>query len=172
MMELNGRQLVVEDGIIINRNFSGDEKSFEGRIMNERGKRNFCVKIDDPDFATMLNEEGWNVKARLPREEGDETTYFLPVKVIYHDGDLRRLDPKIFMVQGRIPTRMDEDMVSELDEGEIISADLTINRSGKPTFTKADGSDGYTAYLDEGYFVKNVSRFQNKWTPSDEEAPF
>lgn len=161
--ELNGRQLTIEDGTIINKNFSGDEKSFEGRIMNERGKRNFCVLIEDPDIADRLNEEGWNIKARLPREEGDETTYFLPVKVIYHDGDLSRLDPKIFLVQNNIPTRMDEEMVGEIDRADILSADLIINRSGKPTFTKGDGSDGYTAYLDEAYFIKSVNRFESKY---------
>lgn len=167
MYELNGRQLTIEDGTITNKNFSGDEKTYEGRIMNERGKRNFCIIIDDPDFATRLNEEGWNIKARLPREEGDETTYFLPVKVIYHDGDLSRLDPKIYLVQNNIPTRMDEEDIKELDRANIMSADLIINRSGKPTFTKPDGSDGYTAYLDEAYFIMSTNRFHDKFDFGD-----
>lgn len=52
-------------------------RNFEGRPTNinpEGGKSTFCLALPD-DVADMLADRGWNVKIRMPRNEGD-----IPVK--------------------------------------------------------------------------------------------
>ena len=68
--------LQINDAKIIFRNFRG-----EGGKFNRDGDRNFAVVIDDQDVADALVKEGWNVKIKPPREEGDTPFMYLPVKV-------------------------------------------------------------------------------------------
>ena len=60
------KTLNIENAHIMFKNFSG-----KGDQFNRAGDRNFCVRIDDPDFARQLRNEGWNVvKTNRARKEG------------------------------------------------------------------------------------------------------
>ena len=80
--------IVIENARIIFRNFSGRETQF-----NRAGDRNFCVVIDDEKMAENLANDGWNMKIRRPREEGDSPLRYIPVAVSY-----KNIPPKIYMV--------------------------------------------------------------------------
>ena len=72
--------LQIDDARIIYRNFSG-----EGSKFNREGDRNFSLIIDDPAIADELVAQGWNVKIKQPREEGDDPFITLPIKVKFND---------------------------------------------------------------------------------------
>lgn len=159
--------LFFENAQIIYRNFSGLEKrSPTGKVVNEEGSRNFCVIIDDTNTAEALKEDGWNVKIRMPKEDGDSPIYYLPIKVRFD-----RVPPKIWLVttsNGHISnkTLMDETSVGMLDNVDLTNVDLEINPYHR--------EGGITAYLKEGYFTIAESRFSSKYDIDDnnEEVPF
>jgi len=80
-----GGKLIIENGRIIYRNFSGAASDF-----NHEGDRNFCVFIDDPEVVAQLQELGWNVKIRKPRDEQDDVAHYIKVNVSY-----RYKEPKV-----------------------------------------------------------------------------
>ena len=72
--------LQIDEARIIYRNFSGAPSKF-----NREGDRNFAVVINSQDVADALIEEGWNVKIKPPRDEGDVPFMYLPVKVKFSE---------------------------------------------------------------------------------------
>ena len=82
--------LQIDDARIIYRNFSGAPSKF-----NREGDRNFAVVIPDQEMADRLVEEGWNIKIKPPREDGDEPFMFLPVKVKFNDHG-----PHVYLITG------------------------------------------------------------------------
>lgn len=108
--------IVIENARIGFRNFSGRETQF-----NPAGKRNFCVFLD-PDLATALDNDGWNVKWLTPKDENDDPQPYLQVSVNYAN-----LPPKVIMITSRGKTILDEESLSLLDWADIIEVDLIIN---------------------------------------------
>ena len=108
--------LQVNDTRIIYRNFRG-----EGSKFNREGDRNFAMIIPTQDLADELINRGWNVKIKEPREEGEEPFMYLPIKVKFNDRG-----PQIYLVTGDRTNRLDEDVVSMLDDIDIRSVDLDI----------------------------------------------
>ena len=70
--------LRIENAKIIFRNFSGEQSQY-----NRAGDRNFCVVLTDMNLVEQLKADGWNVKERPPREEGDEPFCYMQVKVAF-----------------------------------------------------------------------------------------
>ena len=64
----------MDDVRITFKNFSG-----KGDKFNREGDRNFAIVIEDPNTADALIAEGWNVRVKPPREEGDDPFMYLPV---------------------------------------------------------------------------------------------
>ena len=155
-------QLNIESARIINKNFRGEERRHDGRVVNAEGDRNFGVVIDDPELAERLQTDGWNIKIRPPRDddEGSQAMYYLPVKVGY--GGYK--PPKIVMVTERgKQNRLDEEMVGVLDESEILSADLTIN----PSPWSVNGKTGIKAYVDVMYATIKQDHWASKYSDED-----
>lgn len=146
----NRRRFYIEDADLLFCNFAGREKRYEGRIMNEEGKRNFCVVISD-ELAGELAEEGWNVK-REKLNDGEIGRPYIKVNVSY-----RFNPPSINMDNGRKVTELTEETVNLLDDMDIISADVAITPS-----RRTDG--GYSAYVYELYANVEESRFARKHT--------
>ena len=137
--------LQIDDARIIYRNFSG-----EGSKFNREGDRNFSVIIDDPAIADELVAQGWNVKIREPREEGDNPFIHLPVKVKFNERG-----PRIYLITGDRRNELDEESVGILDNVDIISVDLDI----RPYDWEVNGKTGRTAYLHSMRVIQEVDRF-------------
>lgn len=137
--------LQIDDARIIYRNFSG-----EGSKFNREGDRNFSIIIDDPTIADELVAQGWNVKIREPREEGDDPFIHLPVKVKFNDRG-----PNVYLQSGRNRIRLDEESISCLDNVDIINVDLDI----RPYDWEVNGKTGRTAYLHSMCVTQEVDRF-------------
>lgn len=150
------RNLEIENAEIMYRNFAGVKD-----LYNAEGNRNFHVIIDDEDLAAELREEGWNIKIRQPREEGDLPTYHVKVNVQMNS----KFPPKVFLVTKNVnflgeteynKTLLDEETIGMLDAAEFESIDLTIE-----PYEWAPGK--MSGYLKNGYFLIKQDRFASKY---------
>lgn len=142
----------IDNARIIYRNFAGAPSKF-----NREGDRNFAIVIEDQDIADALTEQGWNVKIKPPREEGDDPFMFLPVKVKFNDRG-----PRVYLqnsLEGRNRVMLDEDAVGMLDHVDIINVDLDI----RPFDWEVQGKTGRTAYLQSICVTQEVDRFLDRW---------
>lgn len=141
--------LQIDDARIIHRNFSGAGSKF-----NREGDRNFSLVIEDQDLANKLIEEGWNVKIKEPRDEGDIPFMYLPVKVKFSDRG-----PSVYLKSGpENCVRLTEDMIDCLDDIDILGVDLDI----RPYDWDVNGKSGRTAYLQSIYVTQEVDRFAKR----------
>lgn len=137
--------LEINDAKIIYRNFSG-----RGDKFNREGDRNFSLVIPDTELADRLVEEGWNVKIKDPRDEGDIPFMHLPVKIKFNDRG-----PVVYLKTGNKQVRLYEDAVNCLDNIDILSVDLDI----RPYDWEVNGKRGRTAYLQAICVTQRVDRF-------------
>ena len=141
--------LQIDDARIIYRNFSGAPSKF-----NREGDRNFAVIIPDEEMADALTKEGWNVKIKPPREEGDAPFMFLPVKVKFNDRG-----PVVRLISGNNKRILKEDTISILDNVDILSVDMDI----RPYEWDVNGKTGRTAYLQSICVTQEVDRFADRF---------
>lgn len=141
--------LQIDDARIIFRNFSGAPSKF-----NREGDRNFAVIIPEQEIADALIAEGWNVKIKPPREDGDTPFMYLPVKIKFNDRG-----PRVYLKSGSNIIRLDEESVSCLDNVDIISVDLDI----RPYDWNVNGMEGRTAYLQSIQVAQEVDRFYDQY---------
>lgn len=160
----NGATITFEDTRIIFRNFEGRPSDY-----NEEGSRNFSVVIDKADYDAML-EDGWNVKMRPPREEGDEPLYHLPVAVGY-----KIRPPRVVMITSAGRTQLPEDLVFQLDWADIIKVDMIVRAS----HWNKGGKSGVKAYLQSMYATIREDELELKYagvpdatSSQGEEPPF
>lgn len=148
--------LMIDDARIVYRNFSGT-----GSRYNREGDRNFAVVIPDQEIADALIENGWNVKIKPPREEGDSPFMYMPVKVKFNDRG-----PNVYLVTGKRMNRLDEESVSCLDDVDIQSVDMDI----RPYDWEVNGRSGRSAYLQSIKVTQRIDRFAAE--NEEEEEPF
>ena len=147
--------LQIDDAHIIYRNFSG-----VGGKFNREGDRNFAVVIPDQEAADALIKEGWNVKIKPPREDGDSPFMYLPIKVKFNERG-----PACYLVTGTRMNRLDEHTVSCLDDVDISSVDMDV----RPYDWNVNGKDGRTAYLQSIKVTQQIDRFAAE---QEDELPF
>ena len=146
--------LEINEARIIWPNFSG-----RGDRFNREGDRNFHLVIPDQEICdALLNDkneygDGWNVKIKAPREEGDTPFMHMPVKVKFN-----QRGPNIYLVSGNKQVALNEDTVKCLDYIDIVSCDMDI-RPYDDTLT--NGSSFRTAYLSAMRVYQRVDRFAN-----------
>lgn len=141
--------LQINDARIIFRNFSGAPSKF-----NREGDRNFAVIIPEQEIADALIADGWNVKIKPPREDGDTPFMYLPVKIKFNDRG-----PRVYLKSGSNIIRLDEESISCLDNVDIISVDLDI----RPYDWNVNGMEGRTAYLKSIQVTQEVDRFYDQY---------
>ena len=145
--------LQIDDARIIYRNFSG-----EGSKFNREGDRNFSLIIDDPAIADELVAQGWNVKIKEPREEGDDPFITLPIKVKFNDRG-----PNVYLQSGNNRVRLDEESISCLDNVDIINVDLDI----RPYDGEVNGKPFRSAYLQSMEVVQEIDRFAARFVENE-----
>lgn len=146
----------IDDARICFRNFSGRPDKY-----NREGDRNFAVIIDDQEVADALIEQGWNVKIRPPREEGDDPFMYLAVKVKFNDRG-----PNVYLKTGRATNRLDEESIDCLDNVDILGVDLDI----RPYDWEVNGKTGRMAYLQSICVTQDTDRFASRF--DEDEVPF
>jgi hypothetical protein len=141
-----GGILQIDNARIVFRNFSGAASKY-----NRAGDRNFALVIDDQNIAERLIENGWNVKIKPPREDGDIPFMYLQVKVKFNDRG-----PNCYLHTGSRMIKLDEEMIGMIDDIDIMNIDLDIRPYD---WTLDDGKSGRTAYLQSVKVTQRVDRF-------------
>lgn len=145
----------IEDVRMIWKNFTGKKTDF-----NAEGNRNFHVVIPI-ELAEALISDGWNVKEKPAREEGDEPFYHLEVSVKFEP-----FPPNITLLSSRGRTRLDEVTVQLLDTADIASCDIVI----RPYNYDFNGKQGVKAYLKNLYVTIEEDSFAKKYADIPERA--
>lgn len=131
---VNG-DLKVENAVIFKTNFEGRPTDF----VPKGGKRTFLLVLTK-DMADVLSEEGWNVKYRSPKVEGDDPLMFTEIIVNMESN----WPPKVCLYSGfngrKSANNLNEETITCLDKINIASVDLIIH----PRRRKPDGSSPYT----------------------------
>ena len=152
--------LQIDDARIIYRNFAGAASKF-----NREGDRNFSIVIPDQEMADALVNEGWNVKIKAPREDGDVPFMTLPVKVKFNDRG-----PNVYLQTGNRMNRLDEDSIACLDQIDIVSVGLDFRPYDWVLYeVTKDEKRGRIAYLQSIKVVQDVDRFASRF--AEEEYP-
>ena len=113
--------------------------------------------IPDEDLAMRLKDEGWNVKIKDPRDEGDSPFMYLPVKIKFDDRG-----PIFHLRTGRNQIKLDEESISCLDRIDILAADMDL----RPYDWDVNGKTGRTAYLQS---IRVTQRILDRF--AEEEFP-
>lgn len=141
--------ITIENARLIFKNFSGEEGQF-----NAKGNRNFCVVLDERD-GSILAEQGWNVRTRPPREEGDDPLLYLQVGVKFDP-----IPPKVVLITSRGKRQLDESTIDILDYAEIANVDLII----RPYNWNVSGREGVKAYLKSIYVTLQEDELEQKYS--------
>lgn len=137
----------------------GSYKNFSGRPTkyNRQGVRNFCLIIPN-DMAPAMRDEGWNVKIRTAKDDGDDPIYYISINVSY--GNSYFGDPKVVRMTSSTKVELTEETIGMLDEDEILCADVLI----RPHYSTDDnGETRVKGYLKEMYVTVQDS-LSDKYT--------
>lgn len=151
--------VVLEDVRLIFRNFAGRASDF-----NAEGDRNFAILLDERTADTLASD-GWNVKTRVGREEGDPPIFYLPVGLKYRARDGRRLKPpRVVMITSRNRTSLTEDEVEMLDWSDILRCDVVI----RPFEWVLGAKSGLKAYLKSMFVTIDEDPLERKYAAMDD----
>jgi len=152
------KQPMIENAVIIWRNFSGAAKQF-----TPEGKRTFNIALNEDIFAQLL-AEGFNVKRKPAKVDGDDDLLVLEVEARYSPNSR---PPQVVMIS---PTRnsrtqLDQATVGALDFAVISSADVVINAY----HWEANGNSGVKAYLEQAFITIEENSFEAKYAEYEVE---
>lgn len=142
--------ITIENAEIMFLNFAGREGTY-----NEKGKRNFCVILDE-DLAETLAKDGWNVKRLNSKDDDNEDlgAAYIQVTVRF---DTR--PPRINWVTSKGRSVLGEDECEVIDYADLKNVDLIIN----PHTWSVNGKSGVKAYLKNGFFTLDEDELDKKY---------
>lgn len=141
---------------IIFRNLAGKPDKFNPA----GGKRQFSVIVPN-DLAKELERDGWNIKYLKPRDDEEEPTAHLPVKVSFNNRP-----PKIYIISGKTKTLLTEETVNSLDYADIESVDIVITPY---EYNLSTGASGVAAYCKNMYVNIVEDEFADKYNFDDDD---
>lgn len=130
--------MVLRDVRLIWRNFTGTEGK-----MNAAGSRNFSVVLD-PEIATAMRADGWNVKTKPARDETEDELNTVQVQVSY-----KTRPPKICLISSKGRTYLGEGEVDMLDYADIQKVDVVLH----PYEWEIRNEVGVKAYLKTAFIT-------------------
>lgn len=161
--------LLVAEGVTIlpgtYRNFAGLPDQFNPG----GGKRYFNFVIDDPEAAQEMKNDGWNVKIKPPREEGDTPFCYLKVAVAFPKPGSRARDLDIAMFKSSGVNKLDESTIGLLDRAYITKANIVV----RPYNWDQNDPNKKAAYVQELHaYVQEESHFSADYDDFADENPF
>lgn len=150
---------VIEDVQIRFRNFSGTKTEY-----NKAGNRQFSVFLPE-ETADILEEAGWNIKHKPPRNEGEDPRHQLDVTVFFG-----KYPPMVKLIShDGTESYLTEDNIGILDSVDIDHANLEI----RPYNWEVNGKSGTKAYVRElDVWARPPRRALNGGFNRDEEEDF
>lgn len=150
-------EINVEGARLIFRNFSGEEQTNGGRIMNRKGDRNFGIILTE-EMAKKLANDGWRVRRLKPRPDDPEQymTPWLKVKVAFG-----KIPPIVNLITSRGKTKLNEEQVGTLDWVVIKNVDVIVRPFNYPEIDGRPG--GVSAYLKAIYITIQEDKFAEKY---------
>lgn len=136
-------------------------KNFAGRAerYNREGDRSFALIIPNEEIANELIADGWNVKIKPPRMEGDAPFMYMNIKVKYGRGDI-----DAYLISGDRRIQLDSESIGCLDTMNLASVDLDIRPWDHPS-----GEYARSAYLQSIEATQAINRFDARWNSRNEE---
>jgi hypothetical protein len=134
-------------------------RNFEGKLgrFNAEGQKNFNIVLDK-EGAEFLMDEGFKVKFKEPKIEGEEGIYTLKINVNF--GGYKA--PEIWMKNNHGNTQLNKDDVKILDWADIVEYFLVFNPNIKP--------DSMTAYLDKLLCTVQESEYESQFFDEEDSA--
>ena len=148
--------LQVDDARITFKNFAG-----RGDRYNHEGDRNFALIIPNEDIANELIADGWNVKIKPPREDGDSAFIYMNIKLSYNG----RGGIPAYLRSGDKIVELTEDTIGCLDNMDIMSVDLDIRPYD---WTRPNGDSGRSAYLQSIHVTQAIDRFAARYRNNED----
>lgn len=152
--------VLMEDVKIIFRNFAGREGQY-----NREGDRNFCVLLD-PETATHMEADGWNVKYLKVRED-DDSEEEVPQAYLQVSVNFKGRPPRIVMITARGRTTLGEEEVEILDWADIRTVDMII----RPYEWAVNTKTGIKAYLQSIFVTIDEDALELKYADLNDVAP-
>ena len=150
--------VVIENAQIRFRNFSGTKTEF-----NKPGNRQFSIFLPQ-DTADILEEAGWYIKHKPPRNEGDDPRNQMDITVMFG-----KYPPMIKLIShDGAESYLNEENVGILDSVDIDKANLEI----RPYNWDVNGKTGVKAYVKELHVYARPPRRALNGSLNDEEDDF
>lgn len=140
-------------------------RDLDGSKAEKKGfarERSFLVALD-PEEAASLEEEGWPVKFLPPKNDEEDGTHFMKVKVGFG-----KIPPKIVVLNPvtRKKKALNENTVIELNWIYILDVPQMIVR---PYNYNLRGREGTSVWLNSIYVTKRVDPFEEKFSDYADE---
>ena len=138
--------ITIEGARILFRDFSGEKNRYNN-------DRTFTVVIE-PELAVKLEADGWPVRYLEPRNEEEERTAILRVKVSFG-----KVPPQIVIISGGVKKHLDETNVNILDWAYIDNVDVQI----RPYNYDINGKTGVKPYLKSLWVTLRDDSLESKY---------
>lgn len=123
------------------RNFRGEKKVHNGRVVNDEGTRNFNIAFEG-DAAQALADMGVNVKVLPGRDDSEGDLKYAKVNVKLGS----KFPPNLYMVSGGKMKELTDSQLMLLDMARFENVDLVIR-----LYSPEPGK--MTMYLQKAYFT-------------------